>query len=70
MPKYLGQVLLGDNKALQEIVEELGYSIDEESGLPYYNLEAVWDEARNKLDETGDCSCEVKVDGLDFIIVY
>lgn len=70
MSNCLGDICLGDNESLKEIVEELGYSTDLSSDLPYYDLDEVWYEAEKKIAESGSASAEVEIEGTDFIIVY
>lgn len=70
MGTFLGNVALRDDECLREIVEDLGYSTDTSSDLPYYCLDAVWKVAEEKMAENDTSSVEVILEGMDFITVY
>lgn len=52
---------LGDNDRLEEITKEAGV---------YLNAEAVWDEAKEYMEQNASEEAEVRIDGLDYIEVY
>lgn len=38
-------------------------------GDRYYNADAIWDEAKDRFDETDSSEVEVRIDGLKYIII-
>lgn len=64
MAKNLGTVKINDNKALLAIVAEAMPGEEE-----YFNTDATWTIAEQLMDELGQDSTEVRINGLDFIFV-
>ena len=63
MSRNLGGTNYKDDKDLRELMHESGYDIE------YYDLDAIWEEAKKYHDETGNDSAEVIVAGSDYITV-
>lgn len=61
MSKNFGSVLLGDGERLEEIGKEAGV---------YLDFDAVWDEAKDYMEENNTDEAEVRIRGLDFVEVY
>ena len=64
MAKNLGTVKLNDDKALLAIVAEEMPGVEE-----YFNTSATWSKAEQSMNENGQDSTEVRINGLDFIFV-
>ena len=64
MSKNLGRINLYDDKALLEIVAEQT-DIDPN----YFNTSATWALAEQSMDESGDDATEVRINGLNYVII-
>ena len=61
MSKNLGYVNYKDSKKLKEICDDIG--------LDVYNEEAIWQEAEDYFDETGNETAEVRLNGNDYVVI-
>ena len=64
MSKNLGRINIHDDKALLEIVEE-----ETDIDASYFNTSATWEIAEKLMDETGQDATEVRIDGLNYVMV-
>ena len=64
MSKNLGYIKLNDDKALLEIVAEQT-DIDPN----YFYTGATWAEAEQSMDELGQDATEVRIDGLNYVMI-
>ena len=64
MSKNLGYINLYDDKALLEIVAEQT-DIDPN----YFDTNATWAIAKKLMDELGDDATEVRIDGLNYVMI-
>lgn len=61
MAKCYGSVVLGDEERLAEVAREAGVDL---------YAEAVWDEAKEYMEENATDEAEVRIAGLDYVEVY
>ena len=64
MSKNLGYIKLNDDKALLEIVAEQT-DIDPN----YFDTSATWRLAEQSMDELGQDATEVRIDGLNYVMI-
>ncbi len=73
MSKLLGRVELFDNDDLEEIARTVGYTTDihnvDDTGLDFLDADEVWREAVDNMDGNGTDSAEVRIKGLDYIMI-
>lgn len=70
MSKNYGSVELYDVDSLEEKLNEAGYTTTANNDLKYCSAKAIWEEAKEYMNENATNEAEVRIDGLDYIEIY